>query len=312
MISSLELAKLCEVSQGTVDRALHNRKGISEKTKQKILEVAKEHGYQPHPAARELLTGKSRIVGAVIPQFNSVFYMDLLTAIKQKLTPPGFKLLISQYDSESELLELLADFSARRFRGTIIVPPVENLEIPENISSKMKIISLLSPVSGTNTCFISPDEKQTGIDAVDFLFNKGHRKIIHFTYPHPEYYAIRLRAAGYREAMKKHGLAPTILTSHQEDELLTKARSNQVDALFCHNDWLALSILRRLQTAGINVPEQISLLGVDNSPTFNALCPDLTTMAYPADWIATETLKFLTRKGQPSTPPRLSVIQRKT
>jgi len=67
MISSLELAELCGVSQGTVDRALHGRGGIAESTRAKILEAARLHGYAPNPAARELMTGQSSVCGAVIP-----------------------------------------------------------------------------------------------------------------------------------------------------------------------------------------------------------------------------------------------------
>jgi LacI family transcriptional regulator len=311
MISSLELAKLCGVSQGTVDRALHNRAGISDKTKQKILKLAEKHGYQPHPAARELLTGKSLIVGAVIPHINSIFYMDLLAGIKKKIAESGFKLLISQYDSKEELFNLLSDFSARRFCGIIIIPPGDNLKIPDNISSKIKIISLLSPVAGKNTCFVSPDEEQTGINAVDFLFAGGKRRLAHFTYKHPEYYAVRLRTEGYRKAMIQHGLEPVMILDDDND-LPETVRRLKIEALFCHNDWLAMNALQQLRDAGFKVPEQVAILGVDNSPTFNSLFPELTTMDYPREWVAAETLKILTGKRKTATAPRMKIISRKT
>lgn len=311
MISSLELAKLCGVSQGTVDRALHNRTGISGKTKQKILEMAGKHGYQPHPAARELLTGKSLVVGAVIPHINSIFYMDLLAGIKKKISESGFKLLISQYDSKDELLNLLSDFSARRFCGVIIIPPVWTPAIPGNMSSNIKIISLLSPVSGKNTCFISPDEEQTGGDAVDFLTAGGRRRIAHFTYRHPEYYAVRMRTEGYSKAMLKHKLEPLVIFNDDSD-FIDIVRRQKIDAIFCHNDWLAMNALQQLRNAGIKVPEQISILGVDNSPTFNSLFPELTTMDYPREWVAAETLKILTGKRRTAVVPRMNIISRKT
>ncbi len=312
MISSLELAKLCGVSQGTVDRALHNRKGISEKTKEKILAIAREHGYQPHPAALELLTGKSRMVAAIIPQFNSIFFMDLLSAIKQKIAESGFKLLIAQYDSPAELLELLRDFSARRFRASIIVPPGNGLEIPDNLCLKMKIITLLSPVTGRNVQFISPDEEQTGIDAVDFLVSRGRHRILHLTYRKSEYYAIKMRSAGYLKAMKKHGLKPEITTGDRKEKLLEIIRRSRADAIFCHNDWLALTALRHLEGAGYEIPEQISVAGVDNSPTFNSLFSGLTTMDYPREWIAGEILKVLSGKKLSDFPPRMRIILRNT
>jgi LacI family transcriptional regulator len=312
MISSLELAKLCGVSQGTVDRALHNRKGISQKTKDKILKIAREHGYLPNPAARELITGKNLTVSAIIPQFNSIFYMDLLTAIKKKIAVKGFKLLISQYDSENELFELLSDFSARRICGSIVVPSRENIKINKNLSPGMKIISLLSPMTGDNICFITPDEEQTGIDAVDFFFSRGYRRIAHFTYEHPEHYAVRLRSAGYIKAMRQHELEPVIVFNGTEKDFHKTIQSHQIEAIFCHNDWLAITALQQFQAAGINVPEQISILGVDNSPTFNSLFSNLTTMDYPRNWIADETLKIITGQGKSTASPRMAVIPRNT
>lgn len=70
MISSLQLAKLCGVSQGTVDRALHNRGRVSEQTRARILEAARAQGYVPNPAARELMTGRSTLVAAIAPSFG--------------------------------------------------------------------------------------------------------------------------------------------------------------------------------------------------------------------------------------------------
>ena len=90
MISSLELAKLCKVSQGTVDRALHDRPGISIKTRDRILRIAAEHGYQANPVATEMMQGKSIIVGGLVPSLNSVFFMDLFQTISRKLDALGF------------------------------------------------------------------------------------------------------------------------------------------------------------------------------------------------------------------------------
>ncbi|MDD5699130.1 MAG: LacI family DNA-binding transcriptional regulator [Victivallaceae bacterium] len=312
MISSLELAELCGVSQGTVDRALHNRDGISRKTKQKILETAEKYGYRPNPATRELLTGKSCIVGAIVPHLNGIFYMDLLAVIKQEIAREGFKLMISQYDSRRELFDLLSDFSARRFGGAIVIPPGDNTEIPDTFSLKMKIIALLSPVTGKNTRFISPDEERTGIDAVNFLLKRGRRRIIHFTYDHPDYWAVRLRMAGYRKAMRENGLEPVIILNKPENNFQEIIRRCQPEAIFCHNDWLAMTALEQLRAAGVKVPEQVAVLGVDSSPTFNALFSDLTTMEYPREWIAAETLKVLSGKGKPTDPPYMAVIPRKT
>ena len=312
MISSLKLAEICGVSQGSVDRALHNRSGINPDTREKILRTAEKYGYRPNPAAVEMLTGKSSSVCAIIPDLNTIFYMDLLSVIKRKIAGQGFKMMISQYDSKEELLELLLDASARRFCGAVIVPPGENTRLPDIPALKMKILSLLSPMEGKLARFITPDEERTGVDAVDFLLKRGRRRILHVTYDHPDYYAVRMRTEGYRKTMLENGLEPIIVPESRESDFPEAFRRYRPDALFCHNDWLAMKCFTRLRLLGCRIPEDVSILGVDSSPTFNSLFPDLTTMEYPRDWVASEVLGILSGREKPSKPPRFSIVLRKT
>src|ERR1700744_2609682 len=116
MISSLELARRCGVSQGTVDRALHDRPGVSAKTREKILRVARQHGYRPHPGVRELLTGESRTVGALVPVVNNIFFMDLFSELDQALKQKGLRLQLTPVEDQAAFLEALEDCAARRHR----------------------------------------------------------------------------------------------------------------------------------------------------------------------------------------------------
>jgi len=312
MISSLELARICGVSQGTVDRALHNRKGISDATRGKILETASKYGYCPHPAAREIITGKNMTVSAILPAINSVFIMDLMGEIKKKLVEKGYRLIFTTFENTNEMLELLADFSARRNCASIIMPQEENLTIPEHLSTDMKIISLFNPAKGKNVFFLSPDEKKTGHDAVDYLFKTGHRKIIHLTYPRENFYAVRMRMNGYFAEMKKKNLNGITVAGLTEKKLLDMIKKEKPDALFCHNDWLALSAIRILEKNKIPVPEDISVLGIDNSPTFIELCPDITTMEYPHSWIASSLAALIYSEKKVPQAPSFRIIERKT
>jgi LacI family transcriptional regulator len=87
--------------------------------------------------------------------------------------------------------------------------------------------------------------------------------------------------------MKKAHLRPMIMPSLDPAQLLKLCRSAKAPtAILCHNDWLALKVIRVLEGAGLRVPKDISVMGVDNSPSFNALCPEITTLAYPYGEIA--------------------------
>lgn len=312
MISSLELAKLCGVSQGTVDRALHNRKGISDATREKILDTAAKHGYVPNPAAREIITGKNMTVSAILPNINSVFMMDLMSAIKSRISQDGYRLIITTFENSDEMFELLSDFSARKNCASIIVPPEENMPIPKTLSTDMKIIPLLNPAKGKNVFFTSPDEQEAGRAATKYLISSGHRRIAHLTYPRSNFYAVRMREEGYEDEMKKEKLEAIVLSEVNEKNLLGLIKKTKPTALFCHNDWLALTAIRILEKNKIAVPDDISVMGIDNSPTFSSLCADITTFEYPFDWIASAIASILKNKRVIPASAPFRLVEKKT
>ena len=135
---------------------------------------------------------------------------------------------------------------------------------------------------------------------------------MHLTYNRPSH-AVQERAAGYRENMLKHGLKPQIIIADDQESLLKFVKNHKVDALFCHNDWLALNALRTLEQHGIKVPQDISILGMDNSPLFTSLCDEISTIQYPFEWLAGEFMAVLSGSyGQTTPAPPPSIIKRRT
>jgi LacI family transcriptional regulator len=309
MISSIKLARLCGVSQGTVDRAIHNRPGVSEKTRQRILQAALKYGYRSNPAAREVMGRTSRTIGAIVPALNSIFFMDLMNACREKLVGAGFRLMLTPVTRSEDFLETLEDFAARKMRAAIVVPPEDLIPIPDTITAEMPIISLLSPCEGKNIVLIAPDEIRTGRDAVDYLAGRGHKQILHVTYPRRAR-AVLDRSKGYRQRMTELGHNAVVRIFHGEDCLNHPLVYYRPTAIFCHNDWLALCVIRMLRDHHQNVPMDISVLGVDNSPTFNSLYPDLTTLEYPVADLAQHVLDFLTQGKTDFTFPPMKIIER--
>lgn len=295
MISSLKLARLCGVSQGTVDRALHGRPEIGAATRKRILDAARRYGYRPNPQVRELLSGKSRLVGGIVPAVNSIFFVDLFNEIKNELGKHGYRLFLTPVSDEAEFLECLEEFAARRFAAVIVVPPRDNIPIPESFSRETAVVSLLSPCHGNKTHFIRCDEVKTGRHAVDFLFAQGHRRILHLTYSRRAH-GILAREKGYRMRMSELGLKSAVLTDPGVALLLTNVRRKKFTAIFAHNDWLAIAAIRTLEQNGLRVPTDISVLGVDASPTLMALYPNLTTLKYPFAQIAGNSVRVLLGK----------------
>lgn len=312
MISSLELARLCGVSQGTVDRALHNRPGVNPETRRRVLEAAAAHGYRPHPAAQQLLHGRRLTVGALVPSMNLVFFMDLAQELKNALAAHGLRLSLSPYDGDAEFRAGLEDFAARRVRGVCAIPPSDSFPLPDELTADMPLACFLNRCEVRNSRFFTPDERRAGGDAVAYLAGHGHRHILHVTSSRHAY-GIRERAEGYAAAMQARGLNPVVLATPDDAGLLAAVDREQATALFCMNDELALRAIRTLHRAGRRVPDDVSVLGLDNSPTFIRLCPDLTTLAWPMATLATQAAAWLATgatAGEP--PPLLTLVERET
>lgn len=312
MISSLQLAKLCQVSQGTVDRALHNRPGIAAATREKILAAAREHGYVPNPAARELMTGRARLCGVIIPANAGVFFMDVVEELRRALKRRQLSLLLAPAADADETAEALRDFAARRVGGIALVPPSDDFRVPLEISRSCRIVSIVSPCEGERIAYAAPPEAPTGYDGTAFLWSLGHRRIAHVTSPR-QARAIKERRKGYLRFMNERGAEPRVVVSAESEAVLRMVDEYAPTAIFCLNDWFALKTMRVLESRGIRVPGQVSLLGVDNSPTFNALFPGMSTMSYPYAAIAEAAAAILAGESGGVPPlPKLEICRRRT
>jgi DNA-binding LacI/PurR family transcriptional regulator len=250
-----------------------------------------------NPVATEMMQGKSIIVAGLVPSFNSVFFMDLFQIIARKLQTIGLRLHICSYASNVDFTEVLSDFAARKASGAIFVPPKnEQPEIPAAVIASMPTISLLTSLSISGIHCVHPDEEQTGFNATSQLIQRGHRRIAMVDFTH-DTRPIAARAQGYHLAMQRAHLNPIRLRKPDAQTLTALITEQRITALFCHNDWLALETIRQLNSAGLRVPEDVSVMGVDDSPTFTSLCSQISTMRYPFDDIALHVAAIL--KGKP-------------
>ena len=256
---------------------------------------------------REMLAGSSDIVQAAFPSINNIFFMDLAAHLAAALREKGLSLQLALVNDAQELLAVLQDSAARRHRLAVFVPPSEKIVVPQTLSQHLPLISLVSPCRGTNVPFISPDERRTGRDGVSFLHSLGHRQIA-FLSSRRRAHAITARSAGYRERMAELKLKPRIVFT---PDPASWGRPFPT-ALFCHNDWLAIQAILALRRHGVSVPQQISVLGIDGSPTLAALHPGLSTLAYPLRELTAAILSRFEDKTPSLRNVRFQVVQGQT
>lgn len=305
-VSSLELARLCGVSQGTVDRALHDRGRISAKTRERILEAARSHGYLPNPAARELMTGRSAFIAAIVPTFGGVFFTDVLEFLHGAFIERGLYLLTAQAGDGQATVKLMREFAGRRMRGIVMVSPHAGIDEGMALCRATPTVAIINPDSSGDMQFAGPDEERTGRNAVGYLVARGHRRIVHLSYERRTW-AITGRERGYSEAMRKAGQTPIVITNVNQESVADALTKHRATALFCHNDWLALSAIRWLSARGVRVPGDVSVMGVDNSPTFRGIYPGLTTMQYPVQSVTLAAVSAIMGERAPAVGPCVAV-----
>lgn len=178
-ISTTEIARICGVSQGTVDRALNDRKGISPKTKEMILRVAKEYGYRPNIHASTIAGGKSHLIGVVIFDLYNPYFSDMLMSIEGYCTSLGYSTVVMFTDKDHEKeIECIQNLYHMAVDG-IILCPVNSGNAYENylLSLNVPIVTLGNRLDGIP--YVGIDNASASREAVAHILKKGYKKLIY-------------------------------------------------------------------------------------------------------------------------------------
>jgi LacI family transcriptional regulator/LacI family repressor for deo operon, udp, cdd, tsx, nupC, and nupG len=270
-----ELARLCKVSIGTVDRSLHNRKGVAPATRKRVLACARKHGFRPDPVARRLVTGKTTMVGAVLPTAQLTVENELaaLVAAKRALSEHGYMLLIVPEGSAEEFADAYRDLAYAGCRTVISLSG--RSAIPEE--THLHTVALLHRIDRPRSVSLVPDERETGARACRFLHGKNHHRVAYIDSPYHGW-AQKERLIGFREEAARHAM--DVRYSSDPADVVDMVGEGKAGAVFCHSDGIALQTLAILEGRGLSVPGDVSLMGVDDMPSLARRRPDLTTMRY--------------------------------
>lgn len=316
MISCLELAALCGVSHGTVDRAMHGRAGVSAATRARILAMAEAHGYRPNPAAREMMgRAVSTVVGVAVPSrtLSQPFFMDLFGVLARHLQGAGLQLCLWVTPEDTAgMEEVVTTMAARRLRALLLVGPPPNLHLTPALLQAQPVIALNLPCVLPQVRTLMPDEFAVGRVATEHLIALGHRRIVHLM-GDLELHPVRVRRRdGYLAAMAAAALESRVWPlAATAPGLIERLQHEGITAVFCHHDPMAIVVLQRLAEAGIRVPDAISIVGVDHSPILAAISPGLTSVAYPYEAIAAQVIGVIAGQ-EPGALPTPQLVMGRT
>ncbi|WP_117238379.1 LacI family DNA-binding transcriptional regulator [Thermus sediminis] len=301
-----EIAQLANVSVGTVSRALNNRPGVSPETRARILELTRNLGFAPSPAARELV-GRSATVGLLLaPRVRryTPYFTLLLEALSEALAKEGLRVREVATDS--------VGLPREEALGYILLGAHDHDPRLEHLKREGRPFVLIGAYPGVFA--VAPEDVDGGYQATRHLLELGHERVAHLT-GHLHHQAGRERLLGYRKALEEKGLKfQSELVLDGQFEALGAYRAVRrawegglrFTALFAASDEMALGAKAALEDLGLRIPWDVSLVGYDDLPEVGQ---DLTTVHQDIPTIAEEAVALLHKAlaGEAPTGKRVPV-----
>lgn len=266
-----DIAREAGVSYASVSRALSGSRGVSLKTAQRILEVAKRLNYSPNGIARNLVNQRSKTIGLILPDISNPFFADIALAVIHTAEKAGYQTILSNTDWEPRAQERqLQLMREQRVDGVILKPAQDAGNDIGYESLGLPAVLLHSSGSKVVSC-VDTDHEYGGYLITRHLLGCGCRRIA-FLGGLPDSRSNLQRLEGYTRALREEGLTPDAslvrhgpFTSESGYVLAEEALKLEAppDALFCGNDVIALGALQYAQEAGVQVPRELCIAGFD-------------------------------------------------
>jgi DNA-binding LacI/PurR family transcriptional regulator len=287
-----ELAAIAGVSAGTVSRALSGTGLISEKTRERIRELARTHEFTPNAMARNLRIQRTGAIGVVIPLGHEVgqhisdpFFMTMLGHLADALTERGYDLLLSRVIPQgADWLDRIVD--SGRVDGVIVIGQSDQAETLDRVAARYRpLVVWGGHVAGQVHCSVGSDNQLGGDIAATHLIERGCKHIAFFGDARAQ--EIGQRLAGCRAAMARAGIPeglrifPAHLTAddaHPNIAIFLPESDGRPQGIVAVSDVVAMSALHALTERGIAVPDRVRVIGYDNLPIAQQTVPRLTTV----------------------------------
>ena len=302
-----DIAKKCGVSLTTVMRALKDKGEISQATKERILQAARELEYMANVPARILAGGKSKIIGLMVADNANPYYAKLIRGVENVAKQNGYGIILYNTDETMEL-ELGGHLMLNEYRvdGLLITSIISGSAPLENLSkNSIPYVLLNRYIEGYDADSVRSDNQVGAYLITSHLCRLGHKRIMHIT-GNESISSVRERLQGYKRALAEHGIAfdkdlvvkcdlkmegGYKCTLHALDRLTSKPT-----AIFAYSDLLATGVFRALKERGMRIPGDMAVAGYDNIDFAPFLEPPLTTVEQYAYEIGQNGMNILLEK----------------
>lgn len=297
-----DVAAKAGVSTTTVSRAFSQPDIVREDTRSHVLGIARSLGYEPNRQAQNLALSRTGALALLLPDIANPFFAPLIKGAQARSEALDYSLLIANSEEDAVHEHALALGMARRADGLILASPRMPDDHIAEVAAAVRTITVSRPVPGVSSILT---RSEIGLrEAVEHLAALGHRAILHLAGPE-EARPARERRAAIRAAAEPLGiavdvvgpLAPFFDAGVKACDVILERRPT---AVIAYNDQIALGLCHRLGTYGLDVPGDVSVIGVDDSWIAPMAHPALTTVHVPVDQAGARAVEGLlqTQRGQ--------------
>lgn len=298
-----DVAKLAGVSASTVSRTLSNRIFVEEETRQKVLMAVEELNYKPSIMAKGLREGKTYTIALLVPDINSLFYPMIMKSIEKYATQKGYSVILCNNNESIEWEKKnLYMLGSRGIDGILCMSVEDDIShlVRFQKANKVPVVLMNRDFLEDVSC-ISVDNEYGGYLMVKYLLDMGHRKIAGM-FGDFSRQRFRARYDGCKRAMEEYKVenykkyfiydVNTIEEAYRctQESLLRKDRPT---AFFASLDILAIGIYSGIRKSGLEIPQDVSVVGYDNIFMTQYMTPPLTTYNAPIDELAKKSVECL-------------------
>lgn len=299
-----DIAKMADVSASTVSRVINNKPGIKKETRDKILKLLEETGYIPNETARGLVTKSTRMIGVLVADIRNVHHTALAYVVEQHLRKNGYYMMLLNVGEEPEkMTESIQILEQRKVDGIIMIGSVfQNAEVGRKIKemfNELPIIIANGFIDSPNVYGILVNERDGVKECIKLLKEKGYKNIAFVGNLSTE--STRLKYEGYKLGMLEYYPENEFVLieclQHLEADYDANGelfeRFPETDAVVYAEDLMAAKSLSYFRNCNIQVPNDIGIIGVDNSIYSEITYPTLTTLDNRMEDMGLEVAKFM-------------------
>ena len=312
-----DIARDLGVSVITISKVLRNHPDVGDETRERVLARVKELDYRPNLAARSLVTGRSYLVGLVVPDLLHPFFAEIAKSLSDVLRGSGYYLIVSSSEEDPDIEEQeINQLLARRLDTLIIASCRSTVDLFFRIEKQNTPYVLIDrTLPGLTANFIGVDDEAVGRLATSHLIEIGCKRIAHIRGPETSTGIRRLE--GYRHALSRAGLkiVDDYIITEPKGDIETKQRGAEAmrrlltltprpDGVFCFNDPMAMGAMNYALDQGIRVPEDISIIGCGNLHYDDSLRVPLSSIDQHSRRIGEEAARIALAILNSKIPPK--------